>query len=173
MEFTLAPAAERDLPAMTAIFDEARAFMKAQGLDQWQNGYPNQADLEEDIALGRAWLLKADGQVFAVAALCFGDEPDYAVIHEGEWATKPPYGTIHRVAVSGRMRGKGAGPRLMAALEERCREAGVAAVRIDTHRHNKPMQAMLARCGYIYRGVIYLVSGSDPGAERLAYDKSL
>ena len=43
-----------DIPAIMAIYDVARQFMKDQGNPtQWDGGYPSAGLIEDDIAAGR------------------------------------------------------------------------------------------------------------------------
>ena len=48
-----------DGPAVVALYREAQAFLAAQGIDQWQDGYPNEETFQEDVARGESWLSKA------------------------------------------------------------------------------------------------------------------
>ena len=38
-----------DLDGVMEIVRQAQASLKARGIDQWQNGYPNENTLREDI----------------------------------------------------------------------------------------------------------------------------
>ena len=175
MEIKLKRATPADLAAMLTLVADARAFLKAQGLDQWQNGYPDEAVLRADIAEGRGWLLWAGGAPVAMAALCHGEEPDYRVIHGGAWGANGAYAAIHRVAAGSAARGGGAAAQLFRELEGQCRAAGLASVRVDTHPGNLPMRRFLEKQGYTPRGTIYLGpgSGGEAGDARLAFDKLL
>ena len=41
-----------DGPAVVALYREAQAFLAAQGIDQWQDGHPNEETFQEDVARG-------------------------------------------------------------------------------------------------------------------------
>ena len=47
-----------DGPAVAALYREAQAFLAAQGIDQWQDGYPNEETFQEDVARGESWVLE-------------------------------------------------------------------------------------------------------------------
>lgn len=51
---------EGDIAAVLAILDQARVRLGALGIDQWQNGYPNRAAIEEDVARGRSYVVVED-----------------------------------------------------------------------------------------------------------------
>lgn len=159
-----------DFDAQMEIFSQAQAYLKQQDVDQWQNGYPPPALVQQDIEEGNSYVLTVDGRVAGTIAICFGEEPDYAQIHEGTWQGSGPYAALHRVAMAKTARGSGLADTMMQSALDLCRRAGVLQVRIDTHRHNQPMQHFLRRHGFAYRGIIYLTSD---GAERFAFEQEL
>lgn len=159
-----------DFGAQMEIFAQAQAYLKQQDVDQWQNGYPPPALVQRDIEEGNSYVLTVDGQVAGTIAICFGEEPDYAQIYEGAWQGSGPYVSLHRVAMAKTARGSGLADTMMQSALDLCRRAGVLQVRIDTHRHNQPMQHFLRRHGFAYRGIIYLTSD---GAERFAFEQEL
>ena len=156
-----------DLPHILPLYDAAKAFLKAQGLDQWQDGYPNEESARKDIADGTCYVLEDNGEILGSACLAFGVEPTYNKIYDGNWAASPAvYGFLHRIAVSPKTRGKGAAGLFFDELKRLAREQNITVIRGDTHRGNLPMQRVMAKNGLAYRGVIYL----EDGAERLAYE---
>jgi GNAT superfamily N-acetyltransferase len=159
----------QDLPQVMHIIAEAQAFLGAQGVDQWQDGYPDEAIILEDIQTGRGHVLEEMGEVRAIAAIALDGEPTYDAIYEGAWTTPEPYACFHRTAVGAAFRGTGAADALIQGCEAVAKAAGFYAARIDTHRDNLVMQKMLRRNGYTLCGIIYLESG----AERIALEKSL
>ena len=59
-----------DIPAIMAIYDVARQFMKAQGNPtQWDGGYPSAGLIEEDIAAGNSFVVEEGGQLAFCRAL--------------------------------------------------------------------------------------------------------
>ena len=42
-------ATETDLNAIMNIISQAQNYLKEQGIDQWQNGYPNRQTIKKDI----------------------------------------------------------------------------------------------------------------------------
>lgn len=165
-----------DLPQIMQIIHSAQLFLKEQGVDQWQNGYPDEARITGDISGGTGHVLCQDGLLAAYGVLTFSDETSYAVIHEGTWENDEPYGTLHRLASAAAQRGGGASAALLGHLEQLCRQAGYSWMRTDTHRHNAPMRSFLEKHGYSNRGIIYLAQegvGGAFGDERIAYEKHL
>lgn len=160
------------LDAIAAITERAQRAMAAMGLDQWQNGYPNRAVWEADIAAGGAYAALDEGRV--VGALRYCDEPEasYAAI-DGAWLTEGPYATIHRCVVDPDLRGRGIVGELFAFACAKAAAEGMASVRIDTHADNAPMQRAVAKAGFAPCGTIILAEGVEAGAPRLAFEKPL
>ena len=164
------PATEADLQAVIELVAQGRAALARQGVDQWQDGYPNEETFQEDVARGESWVLEDEGQVVATACLGLGREPTYDTIYQGAWGTEAPeYAFLHRIAVSGACKGKGAPSWFFQELERQARERGLPCLRGDTHRENKIMQRVMEKNGLSCRGVIYL----EDGGERLAFEKLL
>lgn len=166
------PAAAADLEAVTAIWQAAKLFMRGQGLPQWQQGYPDRTEAEEDLAAGQSWLAAApDGRIGAVCAFTTQPEPDYGRLSSGAWRCGEPYGTLHRLAAAPWARGQGAAGALAAFCAERCRALGLAALRSDTHPENRPMRALLQRAGFVYAGTFLLGEGLEAGGVRVGYER--
>ena len=159
------------LPAILAIADEAKAFLAAQGLDQWQHGYPAEEDFRRDIERGDGWLFTADGNPAGYLCISRRSEAAYTAI-EGEWLScAGPYLTIHRIMVSDAYRGKGIASEMISLADDFAHAYCCAGVRIDTAPGNEPMRAMLRKNGFETCGTIRLVGGVDDGALRIALEK--
>ncbi|MFQ6829730.1 MAG: hypothetical protein ACLRSY_08635 [Acutalibacter sp.] len=145
-----------DGPAVVALYREAQAFLAAQGIDQWQDGYPNEETFQGDVARGESWVLEDEGQVVATACLGLGREPTYDTIYQGAWGTEAlEYAFLHRIAVSGIRAGApslvlpgGRGPRGPACPA--CRGTPTGRIKSCSASWRKT---------FVYRGVIYLGTG--------------
>ena len=154
-------AKEEDLPRIMEIYDIAKAYMRANGNpNQWNGAYPDPETLRTDIEKQRLYVYKKDGRIHGVFMLLLEEEPTYAYIEDGSWREERPYGTIHRLAGGGEVRG------LFAKCVAFC-ESKVKYLRADTHFDNHTMQHLLEKNGFERRGIIYLKNG-DP---RIAYQK--
>ncbi|MCM1100171.1 MAG: GNAT family N-acetyltransferase [Clostridium sp.] len=148
-----------DLSRILEIYAQARVFQREHGNpDQWAGGYPQREILEEDLSLGRLYVVVQDEEIRAVFMFMLDPEPTYEVIYEGDWPDSLPYGTMHRLASDGRERG--IGRVVFEWCAQRCPR-----LRVDTHRDNLPMQRAVEKYGFRYCGIIRLADGS----ERLAY----
>lgn len=155
-------AAPEDLGRILEIFDIARSFMRSHGnAGQWTGGYPSQRLMRGEIDSGHCFVICDGKTVVGTFCLIFGDEPTYRRIENGQWRNEAPYGTIHRLASDGSVKGVG----------HRCVEycySLLENLRADTHSDNIPMQRLLEKEGFTRCGVIHLEDGSP----RIAYQKS-
>ena len=155
-----------DLSEIVAVIESARAFLKAQEIDQWQkSAYPAAADVRSDIENNVAYVLKVDGKVAAYAAVMTGFDPAYDLIH-GAWRNDShDYVTVHRMAVSTAFRGQALGQGFLTSVFETF--STYQDFRVDTHLDNQIMQHILTKLGFEKCGVVMF-----EGA-RWAYQKVL
>lgn len=148
-----------DIPCLLEIFNRARKFMAETGNpNQWDESYPNEEFLRDDILQGDSYVCIDDNLVIATFVLRSGEEPTYQEIYEGTWLSDTPYATIHRIASNGTVKGI-----LHTAMQFALQQ--YSCIRIDTHRDNKVMQNAIQKEGFKYCGIIYCWEN----AERLAY----
>lgn len=167
---TFIHAQETDMPEIMRIINDAKRRLQKSGIDQWQDGYPNEESLGQDISRGDYYLYVREEKLMAVLALVFDGDPNYKVITNGEWLTEDnPYSALHRVAVAEQELGKGVMGQVFKIAEAETLKRGYASLRIDTHPDNKRMQRAIEKAGYTYCGHIYLENGDL----RYAYEKVL
>ena len=166
-------ATEEDLPTILRIVDEARASLRKHRVDQWQGPYPDEASFRTDIARCECFALWHGEELVAFFVLSTAEEPSYDGISDGKWTEGLRYCVLHRAAVAAAWRGGAVSEQLLRAVEQQCRAFGLRCIRTDTHKKNKPMQELLRRSGYRYRGNLIITAepGHDPA--RQAYEKIL
>ena len=167
----LAPSSIQNIPTIMKIIGDAQRYLASLNIDQWQDGYPDEAQIRLDINNEDSYVVINDTKIIiGTTVYTTKTEPTYAQI-EGEWLTEnnSKYGVIHRLAVDNDYRKVGLAKFLFQFCEDDLRKKGIKSMRIDTHRDNNGMQGLLYKLGYQYCGIIILESG----AERLAYEKIL
>ncbi len=122
--YTIRKSEIADIPRMLEIIAEAQAAFRAQGIDQWQDGYPNEEVLLQDIAAGDSYVVFEDKQLVATAMISFDGDPNYKVII-GAWKNDLPYAVVHRIAVAASQKGKGIAGYILDAARSMCKERGV------------------------------------------------
>ena len=154
----------KDLPLVMEIYDNARAFMRANGnATQWIDGYPSESFIVQEIDDVLIFVCTDEqGEILGTFCFILGEDPTYQHIYEGEWLNDEPYGVIHRMATGGKRKG------VSDACLNWCFEHS-GNIRVDTHRDNKVMQHILAKHGFQRCGIIYVKNGT----ERIAYQRIL
>lgn len=163
----LRAACDADIPKIWEILQQAIAQRKAEGSEQWQNGYPNESTVEEDLANNFGYVLEDEGEVVAYAAILFEEEPAYSDI-KGAWLSEGDSAVVHRVATSNAVKGKGVATRLFRMIEDLCVSKQVFSIKVDTNFDNAPMLRILEKLGYSYCGEVFFI-----GAPRMAFEKLL
>ncbi len=160
-----------DLAGIMEVIEDARQYLKEQGIDQWQDGFPTQEQIVEDIIMRESFVFVEEEEVVGYISVNLGEEPSYSTIYDGAWKLEgSDYGTIHRTALKSNFRGKGVSLRMFFLAEQLCRKKAKQSIRIDTHRENQLMQHLCVKYGYEYCGVILLERNN---AQRIAYEKVL
>ena len=156
-----------DIKEIINIIEEAQSYFKANGIDQWQNGYPNSDTIYNDIKKNSSYVLESENKILATAMVSFEEDKTYKKIYNGEWLNSGNYAVIHRIAVSEKVKGNGIASAIIKEVESLCKENRVNSIKIDTHKDNISMQKLLEKNDFKYCGIIYL----DDESERVAFEK--
>lgn len=156
-----------EVPVIWDILQQAIAQRKEDGSTQWQDGYPNEQTVRDDIKNGYGYVVVDNDSILAYAAIIFDIEPAYQDI-EGKWLTDGDYVVVHRVATSGLAKGKGIATKLFEMIETLSMEQNVYSIKVDTNFDNVPMLRILDKLNYTYCGEVYF-----RGAARKAFEKVL
>lgn len=156
----------QDLQQIMILIAQAQAYFKEQGVDQWQNGYPDEACILNDIANGYSYVLFSGDQLIATAMISFDGEPTYTHI-TGAWRSNAPYAVVHRIAVERSMKGQNVAGLIFERVVELCKQRDVTAIRIDTHPHNLNMTRVIEKQDFVFCGTIRVADGTA----RNAYEK--
>ena len=77
---TLRPTRAEDLDTVMDLVHDAQRFMATLNIDQWQDGYPDRAAFEQDMALKQSFVLTDETDLLAVCALTEIPEADYETL---------------------------------------------------------------------------------------------
>lgn len=162
-------AVKADINSIMNIISQAQEYFRKQGINQWQDNYPNSEIISNDIDNNYSYVLLKEDNIVATAAVSFDGEKTYDSIYEGQWISNNEYAVIHRIAVSNNFKGLGLSSQIIKNVEELCLKKGVYSIKVDTHEENLSMQRMLKKNKFQYCGIIYLENGS----KRTAFEKTL
>lgn len=148
------------------IIGQAKRRMKKMGLDQWQDGYPNEEAIRNDKRKHQGHFFLKWLEPAAYAAIVFDKDPYYEKI-DGKWLSDgEPYVVVHRLAVADEFLGLDLGRHILEFAERKARAKGVQWFRIDTHHDNIPMRNLIRDFGFTFCGVVQVRDG-----KRMAYEK--
>ena len=157
----------KDLPAIWDILQQAIARRKADGSNQWQDGYPNPEVVQNDIEKEVGFVLTLENEIAGYFVVLINDEPEYAKI-EGKWLTNDDFVVFHRVAISEDNLGKGLAKSIFRFIEDYALNNDIFSVKADTNFDNHAMLSLFEKSGYVYCGEVYF-----RGSPRRAYEKVL
>ena len=157
-----------DINDIMKIIGQAKRRMKESGLDQWQDGYPDEETIRNDKRKHQACIVRNWFGPAAYAAIVFGKDPYYEKI-DGQWLSDgEPYVTVHRLAVADEFLGLDLAKHILRFAERKARAKGVRWFRIDTHHDNIPMRNLIRDFGFTFCGVVQVRDG-----KRMAYEKKV
>jgi GNAT superfamily N-acetyltransferase len=167
MNYDFRQASASEVPQIWEIIQQAIVRRKNDGSQQWQDGYPNEDVIKQDITKGIGYVLIDDNIVAGYAAILFNDEPAYEQL-KGTWLTNGDFAVVHRVAISDDYLGKGLAQKLFLFAEDLAKGNNVLSIKVDTNFDNIPMLKILEKLGYTYCGEV-----TFRGSFRRAFEKTL
>lgn len=153
----------KDIEDIMKIIDQAKVFLNANNINQWQDGYPNVETIKNDILKQQLYVVKENEFVVGLFAL-IDYEKTYDHIYEGEWLNDSNYIAVHRIAILNEYKGKGVAKYIFDQLKKEYNH-----IRVDTHELNINMQKCLLKNDFKYCGIIYL-DRAESDTKRLAYE---
>lgn len=162
---TITPAMPSDLPALVSLTEACIGRMREQGIDQWDEVYPDAGLLGRDIAAGTVFLLRDDGLVIGTVTVDRSLDPLWAGM---DWS-RPDSGAtaVHRVMVHPDRQGAGLARRLMARAESLARERGSHSIRLDAFLANPASLRLYESLGYRRTGTATMRKGAFACFEKL------
>jgi GNAT superfamily N-acetyltransferase len=138
------PAALTDVPVVAEMLDEATAFVRTMGRDQWQVPYP-QEKLRASVSDGSLYVVHVDGEAAATFTLLL-DDPTF-------WGERPPDAVyLHKLAVRRAFAGRGLGAQIVTWVGEETARLGRSFLRLDCQRDLPGIRSYYERLGFEHRG---------------------
>ena len=121
-----------------AVRDLVREFYTHEGLDLNDHVLPALLKLLRTEALGRVWLIRAEGRDAGYMILTFGYDIEFG----------GPVATLTDLYLKPEFRGRGIGTAAFGLLEVFCRERGLNALELQVLHHNAAAQRLYSRLGF-------------------------
>ena len=159
------PATPADVPAIAELLADCLAAMRAAGIEQWDEVYPNVTVIENDIAAGTLHVHTDAGRINACITVDTTLDPLWRNL---DWSPHgAPAGAVHRLMVHPSRQGRGLAKTLMLHAEAVARHQGFHSLRLDSFLQNPAAMALYARLGYRRTGVAQMRKGAFAGFEKL------
>ncbi len=155
-----------DTDRIVELIDQAKAFLKASGVDQWQDGYPDKNAIIGDINKGDGYLLIDNDHIVGYTCISFDGEECYKDI-KGEWKSEQPYAVIHRTVIDNECKGKGLASLMFKFAEKLALSKNVFSIKVDTDEDNSIMKHILQKNGYEYCGVVWFQNSNKIAFEKI------
>lgn len=129
--------------------------MRENGINQWDEHYPDRASIAEDIETGTLFALRDGVKILGIVVLNEKQDEEYAEI---SWSTSKDDKNliVHRLAVLPEYQGQGLAQILMDFAEDLARNLSYAAIRLDTYSQNPRNQRFYLARGYRELGAVFL-----------------
>lgn len=154
-----------DAPHIWIILQNAILRRKADGSNQWQDGYPNLEIIAQDIEKGIGYVL-TDGEIIVgYSAVLINDEPEYNNL-QGEWLTNGDFVVFHRVAIAEGYTGQNLSKKIIDFIEAFALTNNIHSLKADTNHDNFAMMKIFEKAGFVFCGIVHF-----RGSPRRAYEK--
>lgn len=143
------------LDHLMKLFDAAMTRLHENGIDQWDEEYPNRdvirSDLEEGCLFG---IVDEVGALQYIGAIAMNEQEDtdYSAIPWDDANGKVLY--LHRLVVHPEHQGKGIGRTLLQFAEATAARNGYSSIRLDAYCGNPIALNLYERYGYTRKGEV-------------------
>jgi ribosomal protein S18 acetylase RimI-like enzyme len=143
-----------DLENIMLMYKSCVAGMVENGIDQWDETYPNTEIISEDLNVGTYYVSEMDGTIIAGINIDQNQDNTYLAI---DWEDiSNSFLVVHRLGVKEEFWNDGIGKSLMLFTENLVTEKGLNSIRLDTYSGNPKAMEFYRRLGYRELGVINL-----------------
>ena len=133
MDIDIRQAGLTDIDGLMKLVRACILKMQSQGIDQWDDLYPDRGTIQRDIENGTAFIAKLAGVNAGMATLNEDQSPEYVNV---SWRHSGRPAVIHRLMVAPAAEGKGVARALMGFLEGHSERMGCTCVRLDVFVKN-------------------------------------
>jgi ribosomal protein S18 acetylase RimI-like enzyme len=147
MEIILAK--EKELNSIYGLARRCIIQMRAEGIEQWDEFYPNIYTFEKDIEEKSLFVCRDDRALIGCIVINERQEPEYQQV---DWEYRGKVCVVHRLMVDPVYQGRGIAKELMHFAEYLAKEREYQVIRLDAFSHN-------SRALRFYRHLSYREAG--------------
>jgi GNAT superfamily N-acetyltransferase len=145
-----------DVLQAAQVLEEVKTDMLNNGIDQWDQEYPNLKVLTEDTEKGEGFVYEEEGKVLAYMALNELCDEEY---NDLNWKTPTPFIVIHRLYVKPAAQGKGISSKMIRYAEEFAIQNQYQSIRFDAFSLNDTANIVYTKKGYDLVGTVRFRKG--------------
>ena len=143
-----------DIESIMNMYDSCVRGMINEGINQWDNEYPNRDIIKNDIKAETYYVALLKNKVIAGVNIDQKQDNQYLDV---KWKDKTnSFLVVHRLAVSKNWWGKGIGRLLMLYAEDLVIQKKLKSIRLDTYSENPLAISFYKKLGYEELGAINL-----------------
>ena len=149
-----------EIDAIISLTQRCGKHMRDNGIDQWDENYPDYASIERDLNTETLFAFREGNTLLGIVVLNETQDEEYGEIN---WSTTENDRNlvVHRLAVDPIHQGKGIARKIMDFAENFAREQQYDAIRLDTFSQNPRNQRFYTNRGYTDLGAVYLKYKKD------------
>jgi GNAT superfamily N-acetyltransferase len=140
------------IPAVAGLLSACMRTMRNNGIDQWDDIYPNEEVVTRDVNDLSLYVLEEND--LYIGAVSLNQEQDVAY-QQVNWLGGEPVLVVHRLCIDPNYQGAGLGSRLMDFAEEHAKRNAYASIRLDAYTGNPAAFKLYERRGYRKAGQVY------------------
>ena len=141
------------------MYKSCVAGMVENGIDQWDETYPNDEIISEDLNVGTYYVAEMNETIIGGINIDKNQDDTYLSL---DWKDKSDsFLVVHRLGVKEEFWNKKIGKDLMLFTEKLVIEKGLKSIRLDTYSGNPKAMEFYRRLGYTELGTIDLKPDKD------------
>lgn len=149
-------AIQKDIIQASEVLEEVKIHMLSEGIDQWDQEYPNKMVLTQDMDKEQGFIYEEQGELLAYMALNEKCDEEYNYLN---WNTNIPFLVIHRLYVKPTAQGKGISSKMIRYAEQYALEHKYQSIRFDAYSLNETANAVYQKKGYELVGTVNFRKG--------------
>lgn len=148
---------KKDVHRIYELFLKGIEEMTENGINQWDEVYPNINDIENDLDKEELFVGMSGNEIAVVYVLNKEYDEQY---HNGNWSLATEnFKVIHRLCVHPKFQNRGFGKKTLLYIEEVLRQQGIRAIRLDAFSQNPYALKMYNSLGYTAVGEAFWRKG--------------
>ena len=145
---------KEDLENIMKMYKSCVTGMLENGIDQWDDTYPNTEIINEDLNVGTYYVAEMNETIIGGINIDKNQDDTYLSL---DWKDKSDsFFVVHRLGVKEEFWNKKIGKELMLFTEKLVIEKGLKSIRLDTYSGNPKAMEFYRRLGYSELGTIDL-----------------